>query len=235
VVNRHERFVDDITGQPLDPELCRIARKAELDYFRSKSVWSLRPIKEAWRLTGRPPISVRWVEVNKGDDNNPKYRSRLVAREIRMAGEDAIFAPTPPLESLRMVLSYGTTDFADEPKKTYDPKSPHWMQVLAIDISRAYFNAVAPEDEPTFVDVPPEFGAPPCMCGLLERHMYGTRRAADGWQSEYSGTLRGFGFVQVRPLRVFSDTKSASWYAPCTGMTSRYRDHVRPSIGSRPR
>ena len=123
LVNRHEKYIDDLTGQPLDPELCRIARKAELDYFRSKGVWSLRPIQEAWRLTGRPPISVRWVEVNKGDDENPKYRSRLVAREIRMAGEDAIFAPTPPLESLRMVLSYATTDFPNEPKKMYDPKS----------------------------------------------------------------------------------------------------------------
>ena len=38
VVNRHERSVDDIIGQPLDPELCRIARKAELDYFRSKDI-----------------------------------------------------------------------------------------------------------------------------------------------------------------------------------------------------
>jgi hypothetical protein len=40
LVNRHERYIDDITEQSLDPELCRIARKAELDYFRSKGVWS---------------------------------------------------------------------------------------------------------------------------------------------------------------------------------------------------
>ena len=175
------------------------------------------------------------MEVNKGDDDNPKYRSRLFAREIRMAGEDAIFAPTPPLESLRMVFSYATTDFPNEPKKIYDPKSPHRMQVLTIDISRAHFNAVTPEDKPTFVEFPPEFCAPLDMCGLLERHMYGTRRAADGWQSEYSGTLRGFGFARGRPLRVFSDTKSASWYAPCTEMTSQSRDHVRLSAGSRHR
>ena len=95
-----------------------------------------------------------------------------------------------------MVLSYATTDFPNEPKKIYDPMFPHRMQVLAIDISRAYFNAVTPEDEPTFVEFPPEFGAPLGMCGLLERHMYGTRRAADVWQSEYSGTLRDLGFAQ---------------------------------------
>ena len=145
---------------------------------------------------GKPPISVRWVEVNKGDDENPNYRSRLVAREIRMVGEDAIFAPTPPLESLRMVLSYAVTDFPDEPRKIHDPKSPERCQVLAIDISRAYFNAVTPEDEPTYVELPPEVGAPPGTCALLKRQMYGTRRAADGWQSECSATLRAMGFVQ---------------------------------------
>ena len=67
------------------------------------------------RRTGKPPITVRWVETNKGDDANPKYRSRLVAREIRMQGEDAIFAPTPPLESLRIVLSHAVTNMPGEP------------------------------------------------------------------------------------------------------------------------
>ena len=92
VVNRHERFIDNITGQPLNPELCRIARKKELDYFHSKGVWSMRSVQEAWKLTGRPPISVGWVEVNKGDDDNTNYRSRHFAPEIRMAGEDCILA-----------------------------------------------------------------------------------------------------------------------------------------------
>ena len=40
--------------------------------------------------------------------------------------------------------------------------------------------------------------------GLLLRHMYGTQRAADGWQQEYSSTLIGLGFTQgVASPRVF--------------------------------
>ena len=77
-----------------------------------------------------------------------------------MAGEGSIFAPTPPLGSLRMILLYATTDFPDEPKKVHDPRSPHRTQVLAIDISWAYLNAATPEDELTFVEFPPEVGAP---------------------------------------------------------------------------
>ena len=34
------------------------------------------------------------------------------------------------------------------------------------------------------------------MCAMLQRHMYGTHRAADGGQSEYSGSLVEFGFVR---------------------------------------
>ena len=64
-----------------------------------------------------PPITVRWVETNKGDDQCPNIRSRLVAREMRLPGEEAVFAPTPPLETLRMVLSHAVTDFEGEAKK----------------------------------------------------------------------------------------------------------------------
>ena len=52
-------------------------------------------MNEARAQMGRAPISVRWVEVNKGDDRSPNIRSRLVAREIRTAGQDTISAPTP--------------------------------------------------------------------------------------------------------------------------------------------
>ena len=90
-----ERYVDDLTGKPLCRELCRKARATKLDDFRDKDVWTIRKVNEAPRRTGKPPITVRWVEFNKGDDLNPKIRSRLVAREIRFKGEEAIFAPTP--------------------------------------------------------------------------------------------------------------------------------------------
>ena len=122
IAGRPDRFMDDLTGLPLVPELCRAARQKEIDYFKSKGVWELRSIDEAIRMMGRRPISVRWVETNKGDDESPNVRSRLVAREIRLPGKDAIFAPTPPLESLRMILSMATTSFRGQSRRpNYDP------------------------------------------------------------------------------------------------------------------
>ena len=60
-----------------------------------------------------------------------------------------------------------------------------------IDISRAYFNARTNEDDPVFVDFPPELGAPAGTCGLLKRCI---RFAAESWQDKYSSGLREMGF-----------------------------------------
>ena len=147
-------YHDDLTGQILDSKLVREARQKELDFFEAKNVWLRRPFEEARRRTGKPPITVRWVDVNKGDDVNPNVRSRLVARQIRQPGEEAIFAPTPPLESLRTILSLAATDIPGRAQHVRDPKSERRTQISAIDISRAYFNASMDEGaEPTYVCV----------------------------------------------------------------------------------
>ena len=82
------------------------------------------------------------MNVNKGEDDNPAYRSRLVAREIRLPGQDSIFAPTPPLEALRTVLSMAATDPPGLPRHDRRGGSETRTQISVIDISRAYFNAV---------------------------------------------------------------------------------------------
>ena len=64
-----------------------IARQKELKYFLAKEVWVKRPRNEAYGVTCKRPISVKWVDVNKGDGINPNCRSRLVARDIRLPGK----------------------------------------------------------------------------------------------------------------------------------------------------
>ena len=46
-------FLDDLTGQLLDPELVKAARNKEMEYFDSKDVWVLRPIDECRRVMAR--------------------------------------------------------------------------------------------------------------------------------------------------------------------------------------
>ena len=65
-----------------------------------------------------------------------------------------------------------------------------------MDISRVDFNAKVDESGPVYVELPPEGSA------MLKRHMYGTRWAADGWQSECSGSLIDMGFTQGTTLYI---------------------------------
>ena len=189
---------DDLTGQVLKDSLVAEARQKELEYFASKGVWRKRTRAEAFKRTGRPPISVRWVDVNKGDELNPRYRSRLVARQLKATDKSGTcyFAPTPPLEALRTVLSFAASTIGTW-RPDYRPRSESRMQILFLDISRAYFNAKVDSEVPTFVQLPPEDPDAGVMCAELLRHMYGTRAAADGWQEEYSTSLvADMGFKQ---------------------------------------
>ena len=122
------RFKDATTGQILKDDLVIDARRKELEYFCSKEVWIKVPATRARQVTGRPPISTKWVDVSKGDECEPNYRSRLVARQIKARdfSGDTYFAPAPPLEALRTVLSLAATRIGDH-QPAWDPKSSHRM------------------------------------------------------------------------------------------------------------
>lgn len=189
---------ESTTGQLLKNELVAAARREEMQYFEAKKVWEKCPTAEAFQKTGKPPVSVKWVDTNKGDDIETNYRSRLVAREVRRKAEDSIFAPTLPLESLRTILSLvATEEYWPEAWWTASPTSDERLQVSLVDIPRAYFNARTRNDDPVYVALPPEdphHGKG--LCGRLLVHMYGTRRAADGWHTESSEALEELGFVR---------------------------------------
>ena len=139
------------------------------------------------------------MDVNKGDDDTPNYRSRLVARQLRAHDKsgESFFAPSPPLESLRLVLSMAATNLDGKFARCLDGSSENRTQLSFVDISRAYFNAKVDDNDPTYVQLPEEDPEYQNMCARLLRHMYGTRRAADGWQEEYSSYLVGeLGFKQ---------------------------------------
>ena len=59
---------------------------------------------------GKAPIGTRWVIVNKGDDNNPECRARLVAKELKCKGgaigyEALVFSAVGDPAMFKMLLS----------------------------------------------------------------------------------------------------------------------------------
>ena len=99
-------------------------------------------VEEAYRITVKGPIAVRWVDINKGDTTNPKYRSRLVAKEFNTGVNQNLYAATPPSECLRLMLSL----LASSREKG--------TTLMYADVSRAYFYAKA--ERPVYVKLPAE-------------------------------------------------------------------------------
>ena len=175
---------DDVTGQRLDPGLMRKARMDEIAYFREMGVYEKVDLQECWEVTGKAPIAVRWVDINKGDSESPNYRSRLVAKEFNTGVCPELYAATPPSECLRLMLSL----LASTRKQG--------AGLMYADVSRAYFYAKA--KRPVYVKLPEEDleEGDEHRCGRLLMSMYGTRDAALNWSLEYSETLAAAGYDQ---------------------------------------
>ena len=92
-------FVDDVTGVHLKPKLVRAARLDEIGYMRDLKVYEKVPRS---RSLGGTMIPTRWVDINKGDDVQEKYRSRFVGKELKRKNPmlEGTFAATPLLEAL---------------------------------------------------------------------------------------------------------------------------------------
>ena len=99
---------DDVSGEELSPKEVMKARLKELEYIRQKGVWKKITRKHAKQI-GIKVVATRWIDVNKGDLMEMNHRSRLVAKEFNDGKDASLFAATPPLEALRLLVSEAAT------------------------------------------------------------------------------------------------------------------------------
>jgi hypothetical protein len=79
---------DDVHGGTLPLQDVEAARREEVGYMGERKIWSLRPVKECWEKTGKPPVSVRWVDTNKGGSGEMIVRLCLIARDFKGGDKD---------------------------------------------------------------------------------------------------------------------------------------------------
>ena len=173
-------YTDDITGEKLNSAKVQQARREEMAFFKKYKVY--RKIPKDQIPTGTTVLKVRWVDVDKGGG---KYRSRLVAKEIKRYEDLSLYAATPPLEAIKLMIAKAASN-----RRRYG--------MLHIDISRAYFASLAKRF--IVIEVPPEDRADPNVVeyAVLEKSMYGTRDAALNWEETYVQALLGLGFVRAK-------------------------------------
>ena len=177
-----EEFNDDRSGKKLDPKKVRQARDEELVELERR-VYVEADVEECVKVTGKKPIQVRWVDVDKGFG---VYRSRLVAKDFKPKNKiddrEGLYAATPPLEVVKFLIMQAATKC----------RQGMVRKVMLIYISKAHL--YAPNEGEQYVDLAPE-RAKAGKCAKLLYTLYGLRTAASSWVREYSQTLEVEGFV----------------------------------------
>ena len=113
-----------------------------------------------------------------------------MGEEYKTYVDDSLYASTPPLEGLRLIMSRAATD--DKPRV-----------LMVNDVRRAYIYAKATRE--LYVELPAEDAEHGCCdkVGRLRLCLYGTRDAALNWQETLSdhlvniGNTLGVGFPSV--------------------------------------
>ena len=77
------QFWDEVSGRQLDAKGVEKARVEELVEVAKHKLYTKVPLQQCYDETGKAPIKARWLGINKGDELNPEYRSRLVAMELK--------------------------------------------------------------------------------------------------------------------------------------------------------
>ena len=174
---------DDVSGATLSPQEVKRARAEEIKYVREMKLYKKVPISECYSKTGKAPITTRWIDINKGDVEQPHYRSRLVDREVNTYKRDDLFAATRPFEALVLILFMAAIANKGE-------------TIMVNDISRSFFHARAKRE--AFIQLPPEDtkAGQEDMRVRLQCSMYGTRDAAQNCYEEYLQQFAQIGFRQ---------------------------------------
>ena len=124
-------------------------------------------------------ISIKWVITNKGTEEYPISKARLVAREFNTGDKRGeLFAGTPCLMAMRTVISRVMTKCENGTRRS----------IMLADVKTAFLYGDARRS--LYVELPPEdpLAASGRYVGKLERAMYGTRDAPMIWQNHYRKT-----------------------------------------------
>ena len=150
-------YVDDRTGGKLDSKLVAAARKKDIKNLEDMGVHVKVP-KRVAVAEGAKILDVRWVHIEKADLGMPSnVKSTCVVKDFVMTIRDDLFAGTPALEAVKLIISLVASS-----------RGGLALQKRIMVRRKVYINL---SEEATRGDKEE-------MVGLLKRAMYGTRDAS---------------------------------------------------------
>ena len=166
-------FWDDVNGGWLVQDGVKEARREEIEWMQQRKVFEIVKADVCWKETGKAPMSLRWVGTKKGDSQRPRYRSGLVAREIRrgpvrVLPDAQLFSAMPPLEAMK-----GLASLVVARQKS---SRGSLLKLGLWDVSRAHLYGVT--QRVVYTELPEEL-AKPWYCARLLRSLYGAQDASN--------------------------------------------------------
>ena len=160
-----------------------------MQLFEKMGVSGERLPKSVAKSRGGKIIQGRWVDTNKGYIARPDYRARFVGKECNAGVDATLYAATPPLEALKLLIGHAASHIDGG------------AHIMLSDVERAYFHALAKRD--VYV-VLPDAGYQEGLVGRMRLALYGTRDEASLWQECLSDHLVACGLFswQIESLRV---------------------------------
>ena len=178
---------DEKSGEPLDPVKVAEGCAEELKTFKEMGVYEYVRRSKAEADKGGKIVGVKWVKTNKGTAEDPEVRCRLVAQEFASNDyRDDLFAGTPPLAAMRMLLSEAASRGREGVRKT---------KLMVLDIKKAFLYGEMRRS--VYIELPPEDPRSEGgqYVGKLRRAMYGTRDAPAEWQNVVTKVMKQIGFI----------------------------------------
>ena len=156
------------------------AKRKEMERFTRMKVYRVVTRESMKRDKEGKMISIKWIITNKGAEEHPIAKARLVAREFITGDKRGeMFAGTPGLMAMRAVISRAMTKCVNGARRV----------IMLADVKTAFLYGDARRS--LYVELPPEdpLATSGQYVGKLERAMYGTRDAPMIWQDHLRKTL----------------------------------------------
>ena len=116
-------YVDEVTGGALRRDLVEKARAEELAWVHQEQIYEKVPVHQCLERSGKRPMTTRWLDLNKGDEEHPSSRAHFMGRVTRevyieIPGEDQVGDAEPMCGQLIRSM-YETQDASNRGQKDY--------------------------------------------------------------------------------------------------------------------
>ena len=176
-------YYDEHLGARLNQKLVQTGEAVELERFAKMGVYGYAERTTAMSDPEGVFVKVKWVRINKGTQQDPQIKCRLVAQELAYGVRmDELYANTPSLSCVKMAMVYAG-------------QQDRHRKLMTLDVQSAFLYGEARRI--IYIELPtadPQFGG--SKVGMLHKALYGTRDAPQIWQHLLRSTLSKFGFRQ---------------------------------------